>query len=323
MPSATFVRVSDDLWELAEWMHGAPLGRDASLQQISIGAAAIARFHQAVKTLANQWAPPPAVINRLSRLSELDDLLPQALAAQTGPGVSVPLRETIAEACSLLYGTWPQIRDRINKALKPRLNQILPTQYVLRDVHREHVLFDEDLREHGSVSGLIDFDAVRVDTPLTDLSRWGGSFTVDRSDSDAVWEAVMAGYWAICQLEQPVERGRTVALIRDLHFSSIWISLANWAVWIRLQSRNFPAGDHAVRTRIDELCRLARRRCENRGLGGMCATLTVLPRPLEFWWNGERHGNLCQQQIEPAANWHQYDGLVLQARALSQAWPRL
>ncbi len=251
--ATTFLRAGGAIWELADWQPGSPLDREATLGQISRGAAAIARFHQAVGDLSRGLAPPPAVIHRLRRLAELETLLPRTFATETSPKYSVPLRETIAEICSLLFGTWSIIHGRIKRSLIPRSSVLLPTQYVLRDVHREHVLFDK-----GTVSGLIDFDAIRIDTPLTDLTRWGGSFMADCSDPDAVWEAVMAGYLEASPFQHESEIGQAMTLIRELHHCSTWMSLANWAVWIRLECRTFAAGDDAVRARIDQLCRLAR-----------------------------------------------------------------
>ncbi len=251
--AATYLQAAGAIWELSDWLPGTPLTHDASPAQIAGGASAIAQFHHSVADLHQELAPPPAVGNRLRRLAELDRLLPKTFESEISTRYSDPLREMIGETCSLLFASWSTIRDRIRSSLQPEIDQPVPTQYVLRDVHRQHLLFCKD-----HVSGLIDFDAVRIDTPLTDLARWGGSFTAGRHDENEVWQAVMAGYGENYPFQQYRDQAHVMAVIRELNRSATWISLANWAVWIRLECRSFPAGDQVVRARINELCTIAR-----------------------------------------------------------------
>ena len=253
LTDTTYLAAAGALWELSDWVPGTPLTQDASPAQIARGASAIAQFHHSVADLHQELAPPPAIGNRLRRLAELDRLLPQTFQSETSTRYAEPLREAIGEICSLLFASWSTIRDEIRTWLQAEIDQPGPIQYVLRDVHRQHLLFCQD-----HVSGLIDFDAIRIDTPLTDLARWGGSFTAGRDDENQVWQAVLAGYGENYPFQQYRDPAHAVAVIRELNRSATWISLANWAVWIRLECRSFPAGDQAVRARINELCTMAR-----------------------------------------------------------------
>src|SRR5205085_7730253 len=54
----------------------------------------------------------------------------------------------------------------------------LALQPAIRDVHHEHVLFTGD-----QVTGLIDFGALRIDTPLTDVARLVGSLVGDDAEA--------------------------------------------------------------------------------------------------------------------------------------------
>ncbi len=133
----------------------------------------------------------------------------------------------------------------------------MPIQYVLRDIHRDHILFTD--REP---TGLIDFDAVRMDTPATDLARWVGSFHVPPGKSgdreiEKVWEAALAGFRDENSLKSCPQRDLNVGLARDLCFATTWISLANWLVWVLCQQRAFPAGQNAVARRIGDLVHAA------------------------------------------------------------------
>ncbi len=256
-------------WDVTHWMPGAPLPADAGPDEIKRGAAAIARFHQAVRPLGCKVQPPPAAASRLQRIRELDRDLP-AVKTNNPSFVSKDprLTDAVSSACRLLWENWTEVADQIVRSLTRHQQAEVETQYVLRDVHREHILFDR-----SRPSGLIDFDAVRIDTPMTDLARWVGSFSA--SDDEQTWQQALAGYLehspssdqrgfshlsAAETLNAPADRLR---LARDLGFATNWISLANWVIWIIVEKRAFPGGPGAVATRIAELLRS----CNSGNLG--------------------------------------------------------
>lgn len=248
-------------WDLTEWMPGEPpsgavLSR-ATLDQVRAGAFVIARFHQACSRLGAQHGPPPAVLARLARLGELESLVPQALeladplgtAGERAPELHVALQD----ACRLVQRNWNEVSRRIARSLSQYVDQKVRIQYVLRDIHREHILFTG-----GKPTGLIDFDAVRIDTTATDLARWVGGFLVPASnlsdlDSENVWDAAVAGYHDNDTLKDGIQTELDVPMARDLCFATTWISLGNWLVWLLLQRREFPAGPQAVVARLHEL----------------------------------------------------------------------
>jgi Ser/Thr protein kinase RdoA (MazF antagonist) len=85
----------------------------------------------------------------------------------------------------------------------------------LRDVHREHILFDDD-----AVSGLIDFGAVGIDAPACDLARWLGSVA---PDDDAALQLSLEAYRSIRRLEPSAEStlqlfDRTGCVLSALHW---------------------------------------------------------------------------------------------------------
>ena len=132
-------------------------------------------------------------------------------------------------------------------------------QYVLRDVHRDHVLFDGK-----TVVGLIAFDAIRGDTPMTDLARWVGGF--EPFNEDDLWGAAMAGYQQNSPFPQK-QPGQTnlEQMGRDIAFATRWISLANWAIWLTIDHRSFPGGPISVAQRISKWVNS----CESGQLGGV------------------------------------------------------
>lgn len=258
----TVVLSGGRLWELAEWMPGQPLTLSASPAEIQAGAAAVARFHASAAELGVSDQPPPAVAARLRRLQQLGDLLPRALQPTRSVVDTEPvLAETLGRAGRLLGEQWPAAAERVTRGLAPWADAPIATQYVLRDIHREHLLFGggnpaslaAGTGDRRNVTGLIDFDAVRIDTPASDLARWVSDFLVGRRDEAAeeVWRAAVAGFEQVRPFAIQHQR-----LARELVIATSWISLANWLVWLNVERRQFPAGPEAVAKRIEHLLEL-------------------------------------------------------------------
>jgi aminoglycoside phosphotransferase (APT) family kinase protein len=266
---ATFaVDAGGGIWELMTWMPGRPLEPDAPLEAITAAAVAIGQVHEALTALGIWSRPAPAVSARLQRLTELDDALPSCFAADVRSRVPAELVEPVGRAAWVLQSAWPTLRVRLAGQLSPWSEKPVAVQYVLRDVHREHVLFDG-----GAVRGIIDFDALRVDTPATDLARWASGFDAFRRAPGPTLDAVLAGYFEnrSFTLAGGDSRGSDSkggdsrggdskgsdskggdssglspwgsefrTLLMAVAEASLWISLANWVVWLVHESRQFP-----------------------------------------------------------------------------------
>ncbi|NNE01504.1 MAG: aminoglycoside phosphotransferase family protein [Pirellulaceae bacterium] len=239
------------LWDMCQWMPGRPLALDASLDQIRRGASAIRQFHRAVESLGSRQQIAPVVMSRIERAAAIDPILPRAIAAADSH-FPADLGHALGRASDLLRQNWPSVAKRITRSLQRYQVETASTQWVLRDIHREHLLFT-----HDNVTGLVDFDAVRVDSPWADLVRFGGSFLTGQNNSDDIWEAILAGYGAVSPFQGRKKCTPFLDFARDLHFSSTWISLANWVIWLKDQRREFPCGNEPVAARINELVKLA------------------------------------------------------------------
>jgi hypothetical protein len=236
-------------WELSPWMPGDPLPIDATPKQIHRGAQAIARFHRAVRSMGVISQPPPAAAARVRRVKELDRLLPAALDRGAIASDNREMIAAVDQACWLLRHKWNEVSREITRSLSRYERVCVETQYVLRDVHRLHVLF-----EHHKVTGMIDFDAIRIDTPMTDLARWLGSFPAE----EPIREAVLAGYYEDSPSSDVQARRIEEELMGELGWASPWISLANWVAWVALEDWSWPGGTGHVAARITELIRFAR-----------------------------------------------------------------
>lgn len=268
--------VGSQLWELSEWMPGKPLEASADAGAIRSGARAIADFHGKVAGLGTRLAPAPAVLARIERLDQLAQFDQKAGAADLSH-LAPRTGASVQRARQMLVPRWASVRRELLAQLDPWSRCPVRLQYVLRDVHREHVLFDR-----GEPTGLIDFDAIRIDTVAADLARWVGRFLASepaayrlagslqpgQDRGREIWHAALAGLSghslfpdvaadANLDIQSPVDWQQTLALAGVLHRATTWISLANWLQWTLVDRRLFLAGDRGVSERIDELTRLA------------------------------------------------------------------
>ena len=235
----TCLVVRDACWQMMEWMPGEPLAPDCDLSLVEQGAEAIARFHASVADLGTHVQPAGAITSRLRRARELTPLVARIMAM--GPDAVLPVVDpqiaaSLFQARQVVIWKWDEVAAEITRSLNLYVSEPLYTQFVLRDIHRENALFVD-----GRPSGLIDFDAVRIDTPWTDLARWTGGFLGGSHESSRVWEASMAGFCRQHALNQSPEMEFGCRLAKDLCFATNWIGLANWLVWLIMEQRSFGA----------------------------------------------------------------------------------
>lgn len=139
--------------------------------------------------------------------------------------------------------------------------------WALRDVHREHILFDESRQ---MVKGIIDHDAMDWDCPVVDLARWAGSFPVQLEGvlSASRLDLAVEGYARISSANCGVEladgaRPRSfliksptpeeLALGATLLRLNAWVGMANWVDWIGLRRRVFFSSPERLSSRISAL----------------------------------------------------------------------
>ena len=151
---------ADENWELSQWRPGVSATVNADLDTIHKGAQAIAHFHECTASLESRHQPAPIIRERLQILASRKQHLPLPVQLVGQVDLDADLAVVLRDAANLLQWKWDEAHDQINRSLTPYGDCSVATQYVLRDVHAQHVLFSE-----GQATGLIDFDAVRIDTP--------------------------------------------------------------------------------------------------------------------------------------------------------------
>jgi Ser/Thr protein kinase RdoA (MazF antagonist) len=243
----TILKIDGAHFELSTWMPGKSWGgvgntggpESELFQALRLGADAIGRFHRQSEVLGRNEAIAPAVIRRIERLNQLQQQLPEALSRDTR------LRGAASGAVELLAKKWRLFHQVSEAQLSPWLTRPVPTSWVLRDVHREHILF-----EGGQVTGMVDFDAVNQDTTATDLARWVGSFADFGHPTASLWNAAMEGYTAQHTIT-PCEQ----ELAGAIEEASWYIQLANWVIWTSKGNREIPGGLDAAERRVAGLLR--------------------------------------------------------------------
>ena len=203
---------------------------------------ALARFHQATCTirptnLGQSREIPPALTERRDRMAGLLAGDFERLRLAVG-------RQTVRSKLDIPLTAALQLAAEVGGRLLPQLiaacETTLPLQPAIRDIWHDHLLFTGE-----QVTGIVDYGALRVDTPLTDLARLIGSLVEDdRQQREAAFKA----YSSIQPLSQGDRR-----LIDLIDHSSVAIGLANWATWLYVDRRHFD-DLAAVETRVLKLC---------------------------------------------------------------------
>lgn len=209
------------------------------LAAVEAGGEAIARFHDSVRRLSGPMTPAPSVLRRLGRIEQLRVELPQALkrADALSPVLRGAAKWLDREAACRL--------DTAHRVLGQWVGRMVPTQMVLRDVHRQHILFRD-----FAVTGLVDFDAVGIDTVATDLARWVSDFAEKPADLAVLMDSAVTGY----QRFAPISACES-ELASAISEASAIILLANWVVWSTLDQQNFSGCIDLVDRRVVELLR--------------------------------------------------------------------
>jgi Ser/Thr protein kinase RdoA (MazF antagonist) len=218
----TFVEHAGHLWELTAWLPGiADYHSHPSQPRLRAAMRVLAQFHNLAARYKRREGPAPAVIERVRHLEGAKSrglsLLQQSLTPPLGNEIDSLANRLIAAAQRCLASS----------SAAERLSQTpdLPLQPAIRDIHHDHLLFTGE-----TVSGLIDFGALRIDTPLTDIARLVGSLV---GDDDESRQFALSTYSELRPLS-PFDR----ALIHALDESGLIIATLNWLTWLYLERRD-------------------------------------------------------------------------------------
>ncbi len=223
----SFVSFDGSFWELTPRMPGtADYEQSPSPQKLGAAMRALAKFHAMAHDFpvpdSNPLARVPAVSRRLARLQELarrgTNELSQALSVDVWPELTPLAHRFLA--------TVPKLLPRASGQLEQVSTMPLPLQPCLRDIWHGHVLFTGE-----NVTGIIDFGAMDIDTPATDVARLLGSLV---GDDEVGWQTGLCAYSTIRQLSADEERAT-----KALDATGTIVAGCNWLQWIYVEGRKF------------------------------------------------------------------------------------
>lgn len=220
-------------WQLAPWLAGeSSYGPQPSRDKLIAMCQTLADLHQAAAGL-----PTVASVRPIDRyLDQLNAVLLAIDAGQFGAVRTEPWEELGYLADRGLERELEVAAGQVRARLAGFANRSLPTQWVWGDAWHSNFLFDG-----ACVAGVIDFAAVRVDTPAADLARLLGSACGDEPKLRA--EALGA------YLERRRLSTDELSAIALLHDAGTVLSLANWVRWLCIEDRRFASGA-AARQRL-------------------------------------------------------------------------
>jgi len=236
---AAFVRRNEYLWDLSPWLPGtAAYHAHPKRERLAAAMRALARFHQVAAGFPRERAslgPAPAVIERLQQVRLLlsGDIERIAAAVHAGRDAALDLRASRVLALA---------RDRLSPLLAPlelASSLAIPLSPAIRDIHHDHVLFTGD-----EVTGLVDYGALRIDTPLADIARLVGSLVADDKQAR---EFALAAYAKIRPLADQDRR-----FIDLLDQSGLVLGGLNWLRWLYVERRDMGPLPPILR-RLDEI----------------------------------------------------------------------
>ena len=239
------------LWQCEPWLSGeADRSPRVEHQRVKAAFQTLARWHERARHFVPEpgeavWfrshpaEPSPAARERATLLRQTVATELQALRGQALQHLPTNLHPAV----EIVLGEIQRCGAAVAQELERWSARLLPIQPCLRDIWREHVLFEGD-----EVSGIIDPQAARCDSPALDLARLLGSLCGSRREA---WTTALDAYHAVRPLA-PMEE----ALIPALDRSGCLLAGLHWI------KRLLPDGGTAetpVRAGCDRLWHFAER----------------------------------------------------------------
>jgi homoserine kinase type II len=247
----TFVMQGGYLWQLEPWLpgeaeNGPPPFRGVPEARVVAAMTALGEYHRAVSGDPANCLPDAAAPGMLKRLALLEALrsggMERLMAAVAANRTAWP---ELAERAQGIYEAFRVAAGHIAGQLRQATGWMVPVQPCIRDIHRQHVLFEGD-----RVTGIVDFGAMQPDSVAADVARLLGSLAMDVAD---LWQAGLQAYQNVNVLTEP-ER----LLVELYDQSGVLLSGIHWLKWVFIEGRQFE-NRPAVLARVDEiLVRLAR-----------------------------------------------------------------
>lgn len=249
---AGYIEYRERLWELTPWMPGeADFHASPSTDKLVAALTALAWFHRATADFPipePSFTASPGIAGRLSRLahwksSGIRDIVDRV--SRIGDHAFGGRGAEIRSLSSRLLRGFDQTAPRVERELRQVAMTSVRLQPCIRDIWHDHLLFVGQ-----RVSGIVDFDAMQVDSVAVDLARLIGSLVGDDVDARRV---AVAAYRQVRSLNDD-----EIALIDAFDHANALMSGLQWLEWLVVEHRVFPDFAKVVARMQDIVNRLER-----------------------------------------------------------------
>lgn len=219
----TILEHSGRLWDLTAWMPGQADFHDRpSSARLEAACTAVACLHRAWASAQPGRGPCPAISRRL----QLADTWTALVRSGWRPSLESADRDPVAPWARRAWELVPVHLPHVLQKLAPWANRDWSLQPCLCDVWHDHFLFEGD-----TLTGLIDYGAMKRDHVAVDLARMLGSLVEDDPQQR---RRGLAAYARVRPLLPEEE-----ALVAILDESGTVLAATNWLTWIYHDGRSF------------------------------------------------------------------------------------
>ena len=224
----SMVHLDGYLWEVTTWLPGVASLRDQfTPPKLAAACRALAEFHQATREMAEYVVcdTSPGMHNRLEMTVKCRQQLPQLRDSLRQPLPS-PWPPSYQQACQAIVERAGDKLAALEERIRPATKVQTGLQPCLRDIWHQHVLY-----EHDRLTGIVDFGAMRVDSPALDLARLLGSVALCQEDA---WQLGWQAYHHRRPLSAAEQYLAEVACA-----AAVVLSGLNWVRWLAVEQRRF------------------------------------------------------------------------------------
>lgn len=217
----TIVKSDGYLWQLSQWLPGQANYREQPNDEKVVNAiSALARFHLAAAQVNLDFRPSPNIAARLKMLTQVKSFIEQVLTAPASTNTRLNDFRTLVSVNA------ESRAQRLFSRLSPFESTILPIQPVIRDVWHDHIFFIGD-----TVTGIVDFGAMEMDTVCLDIARLLGSLVGGNREK---WQLASTAYSGIRALTKAERQ-----LVSVLDQTGVILGCVNWLQWLFLNKIEF------------------------------------------------------------------------------------
>ncbi len=233
----SFWLIDEQLWELTQWLPGsANYLQQPNANKRTAALEALAQTHAAWSDIGfTMSARPQGICDRITMLADYLHGLESLNSHRYRPHQPLILQLASGTVESLKrYGS-----DLMN-ALERLTTHRFHTQWVLRDIWSDHLLYCDD-----RLTGIVDFGAVRIDDPTLDLARMLGS--IEPFDPSLRFQAVEQ--YNVFRRELGMVENIPWTRVQTIDHSSTLLTCLQWLKWIVIEQKSFDVPEEQLLSR--------------------------------------------------------------------------